>query len=261
MVIHRGGCHCGRVRFEVEAPARLEAQSCNCSICSMTAYLHLIVPKDRFRLRAGEDDLETYTFNTGVARHRFCRNCGIKSFYIPRSNPDGVSVNVRCLLPDTIESVTVRKFDGRNWEIHAHELAHLSVTDGPPAADLAPGPRRDHEPPVAVAEWGWRYHHLGIPTTDARTGERHLEGYGMHVSGFADSPYGVEWMRFEEGSPVSELVRTVPHLAFEVDDLDRALEGKTPLGPPSSPSTGVRVAMILHNGMPIELIEFGGGSR
>jgi hypothetical protein len=126
MVIHRGGCHCGRVRFEVEAPAEISAQLCNCSICSMTAYLHLIVPRARFRLISGDEDLETYTFNTGVARHHFCRVCGINSFYVPRSNPDGFSVNVRCLDPATIELVTVEDFDGRNWELHADELAHLS---------------------------------------------------------------------------------------------------------------------------------------
>jgi hypothetical protein len=125
MVIHSGGCHCGRVRFEVEAPAEIEAKLCNCSICSMTAYLHLIVPRDRFTLLAGEEDLTTYTFNTGVAQHRFCRACGIKSFYVPRSNPDGISVNVRCLQPDTIASVRVTTFDGRDWEAHAHELAHV----------------------------------------------------------------------------------------------------------------------------------------
>ena len=126
MVIHSGGCHCGRVRFEVEAPAVIEATLCNCSICSMTAYLHLIVPKSRFRLMQGGDELITYTFNTGVAQHRFCRVCGIKSFYVPRSNPDGISVNVRCLDPATIESVRVTTFDGRNWEAHADELTHLS---------------------------------------------------------------------------------------------------------------------------------------
>jgi hypothetical protein len=265
MVIHRGGCHCGRVRFEVEAPAALEARSCSCSICSMTAYLHLIVPQDRFRLLTGEDGLETYTFNTGVAQHHFCRNCGIKSFYVPRSNPDGVSVNVRCLESDTIESVTVEQFDGRNWELHAHELAHLSVADAPPTAarpqralgeKCRPGPRLDHEPPLAVADWGWRYHHLGVPSEEPRAGERYLEEYRMYVSGFDDSPYGVEWMRFEEGSPVSELVRTVPHIAFEVDDLERAIQDKKLLGAPTSPSAGVRVAMILHNGMAVELMEF-----
>lgn len=126
MIVHSGGCHCGRVRFEVEAPAEIDAQLCNCSICSMTAYLHLIVPRSRFRLLAGEEDLITYTFNTGIAQHRFCRVCGIKSFYVPRSNPDGISVNVRCLHPDTIAVVRVSEFDGRNWEAHAHELEHLA---------------------------------------------------------------------------------------------------------------------------------------
>jgi len=129
VVTHRGGCHCGRVRFEVDTPAAVETRLCNCSICSMTAYLHLIVPKTRFRLLAGEDALETYSFNTGVAQHHFCTVCGIKSFYVPRSNPDGISVNLRCLDPSTIESVTVHNFDGRNWELHVDELAHLSVDE------------------------------------------------------------------------------------------------------------------------------------
>ena len=117
-------------------------------------------------------------------------------------------------------------------------------------------PRREHEPPAATAEWGWRYHHLGIPTDERREGEVYLEAYGMHVSGFDTSPYGVEWMRFEPGSPVSELVRTVPPIAFEVDDLDAALAGKELLGEIGWPMAGVRVAMILHNGMPVELLEF-----
>ena len=129
LTTHRGGCHCGRVRFEVEAPSEIEATFCNCSICAMTAYLHLIVPKSRFRLLQGEQDLETYTFNTGVAQHHFCKYCGIKSFYIPRSNPDGVSVNVRCLEPETVASIRVQDFDGRHWEEHALELTHLSQDD------------------------------------------------------------------------------------------------------------------------------------
>ena len=135
-MIHKGGCHCGAVKFEVDAPEEIVAELCNCSICSMTSFLHLIVAKSRFRLVAGQEDLETYTFNTGIAQHYFCRHCGIKSFYVPRSNPDGISVNVRCLKPETISSISVRNFDGRNWEIHAHELAHLAVEGGeaPPAA-------------------------------------------------------------------------------------------------------------------------------
>ncbi len=126
LVIHRGGCHCGAIRFEVDAPARLLVHDCNCSICSMSGFQHLIVPGSRFRLLAGADALAEYTFNTGVARHLFCRRCGIKSFYVPRSNPDGYSVNARCLEQGTIESLTVEPFDGRNWESSAGVLRHLS---------------------------------------------------------------------------------------------------------------------------------------
>ena len=124
-MIHRGGCHCGAVRFEVEAPAVIEAFECNCSICAKTAFLHLIVPEARFRLLAGAEALTTYTFNTGVARHLFCRACGVKAFYRPRSNPDGWSVNARCLDAGTVERLEVKPFDGRNWE-QADDLAHLS---------------------------------------------------------------------------------------------------------------------------------------
>jgi hypothetical protein len=116
LVTHRGGCHCGRVRFEVEAPEELVVDACNCSICSMTAYLHLIVPQSRFRLLTSDDELTTYAFNTGVAKHRFCRHCGIKSFYVPRSHPDGISVNARCLDRETIRSVEIVPFDGMHWE-------------------------------------------------------------------------------------------------------------------------------------------------
>ena len=115
-VVHSGGCHCGRVRFEVSAPAAITVSECNCSICAKSAYLHLIVPKSRFRLLRGEESITTYTFNTGVAKHFFCKVCGIKSFYVPRSDPDGVSVNARCLDPGTVTRMEVRPFDGRNWE-------------------------------------------------------------------------------------------------------------------------------------------------
>lgn len=126
LITHRGGCHCGAVAFEVDAPARLTVQQCNCSICSMTGFLHLIVPASRFRLLRGADMLEAYTFNTGTARHLFCRRCGIKSFYVPRSNPDGYSVNLRCVDRATIEQVSVEAFDGVNWEDSADSLRHLS---------------------------------------------------------------------------------------------------------------------------------------
>jgi hypothetical protein len=114
------------VRFEVEAPALIEATDCNCRICRKSGFLHLIVSHSKFRLLQGEDSLVTYTFNTGVARHRFCRHCGIKSFYIPRSHPDGISVNVRCLDADTIDAVNITEFDGANWEENAPKLSPLS---------------------------------------------------------------------------------------------------------------------------------------
>jgi hypothetical protein len=130
LITHRGGCHCGAVEFEVETPARVSVQECNCSICSMTGFLHLIVPQRRFRLLHGADMLETYTFNTGTARHLFCRRCGIKSFYVPRSNPDGYSVNLRCVDRSGFEHVDVAVFDGRNWEQAGASLAHLSHEEG-----------------------------------------------------------------------------------------------------------------------------------
>ncbi len=116
--------------------------------------------------------------------------------------------------------------------------------------------RLDHEPPPAISQRGWRYHHLGIPTTIPRRGETHLEHLKIHVSGFGTSPYGIEWIRFDPDCMVSDLVRTVPHIAFEVDDLDAAIAGQTLLGEVSSPSEGVRVAMIVHDGAPIELLQF-----
>ena len=116
--------------------------------------------------------------------------------------------------------------------------------------------REDHELPEAVSRLGWRFHHVGIPTDTPRPGEVYLEDLKLHVSGFGTSPYGIEWMRFEEGCPVSELVRTVPHVAFEVDNLEAALEGRERLGEITSPSEGVRVAMIVDNGAPVELLEF-----
>ncbi len=128
LVTHRGGCHCWRVRFEVDAPAALTVQDCNCSLCRMSGFWHLIVPASRFRLTSGADDLVEYTFNTGVAKHRFCRVCGIKSFYIPRSNPEGVDINARCLDDGTVIALTIEPFDGRNWELNAGTLAHLSET-------------------------------------------------------------------------------------------------------------------------------------
>lgn len=125
-MIHTGSCHCGAVAIEVDAPADLEVYECNCSICERCGFLHLIVPATRFRLVAGYDNLTTYTFNTRTARHMFCRICGIKAFYVPRSNPDGFSVNLRCLDRATIRSVKILPFDGQNWEASAQAVTKLS---------------------------------------------------------------------------------------------------------------------------------------
>ncbi len=124
-MIYQGSCHCGAVRFSVEAPDQLEVEDCNCSICAKTGFLHLIVPMASFSLLQGEENLETYTFNTGIARHTFCKTCGIKPFYTPRSNPDGIDVNVRCLETKPV-SLTVVPFDGKNWEQNAAGLAEKS---------------------------------------------------------------------------------------------------------------------------------------
>jgi hypothetical protein len=119
-----------------------------------------------------------------------------------------------------------------------------------------PTKRQAHEPPAAIAA-GWRYHHLGIPYTEPREGEQSLAHLGVHVRGFDTSPYGIEWMRFEPHCRVPDVVRSVPHIAFEVDDLDAALAGKEILIAPNSPSPGVRVAFILDDGAPVELLQFG----
>jgi len=116
--------------------------------------------------------------------------------------------------------------------------------------------RQDNEAPWAIAVDGWRYHHMGIPTETPREGEVHLPALKIHVSGFESSPYGIQWMRFDADAPYPEIVKTVPHVAFEVDDLAAALKGKEILTSPNSPSEGVMVAMIVHNGTPVELLQF-----
>jgi hypothetical protein len=116
MITHRGGCHCGRVRFEVDAPAELYIDECNCSMCARTGFLHLIVAADRFRITQGRDALTSHTFNTGTAKHLFCEHCGIKAFYVPRSHPDGWSVNARCIDAGTVTGMKINVIDGRHWE-------------------------------------------------------------------------------------------------------------------------------------------------
>jgi hypothetical protein len=116
--------------------------------------------------------------------------------------------------------------------------------------------RQDNEPPIVTAKKGWKYHHLGIPTNEKRDNEKYIPHLKMYVSGFDTSPYGVEWMRFEPESPVDKLIQTVPHLAFVVDDLEKELVGKMVLSEISEPSEGVKVAMIVDDGAPVELMEF-----
>ena len=113
---HAGSCHCGRVRFEVRMAPDAALLDCNCSMCRRSAYLHLIVGAADFRLLAGAEDLTEYTFGTGVAKHRFCRRCGVASFYEPRSDPDKIDVNLRCVEGAPLASVEIREFDGRDWE-------------------------------------------------------------------------------------------------------------------------------------------------
>ena len=111
----QGSCHCGRVRFRVTADLDT-VTVCNCSICSKKGILHLIVPPERFELLSGADDLATYRFNTGTARHTFCKVCGIHPFYVPRSDPDKIDVNVRCIDDIDLTALSPKPFDGRNWE-------------------------------------------------------------------------------------------------------------------------------------------------
>lgn len=122
---YHGSCHCQAVKFSVEAAESVEVENCNCSICAKSGFLHLIVPKRDFEILSGEEQLSCYTFNSGVAKHYFCQKCGIKPFYVPRSNPDGIDINVNCL--DTKPAdITIVDFDGQNWEDNAAALAHKS---------------------------------------------------------------------------------------------------------------------------------------
>jgi hypothetical protein len=114
-MLYRGQCHCGEVAFEVEGELG-EVLDCNCSICRRKGYLHWVVTRDVFRLRTSMAALSTYTFNTGVARHYFCKRCGVAPFYVPRSHPDCIDVNVRCLDGSDLSRLTVIPFDGHNWE-------------------------------------------------------------------------------------------------------------------------------------------------
>ncbi|MDR2038569.1 MAG: hypothetical protein LBQ60_11665 [Bacteroidales bacterium] len=118
--------------------------------------------------------------------------------------------------------------------------------------------RQDYELAECISLWGWKYHHLGIPTDKVMPNERYLPHLKFYVSGFNTSPFGIEWMRFDKDCPISDIIKTVPHIAFEVDDIDKefARHSFEIISEPGIPSDGVRAAMILHHGAPVELIEF-----
>ena len=112
---YEGGCHCGRVRFRVTGDLG-ETVYCNCSLCGMKGFLHLIVPLEQFQCTSGENELSTYQFGTKTAKHTFCRVCGVHPFYVPRSDPDKIDVNVRCLDGVDVATLSPKPFDGQNWE-------------------------------------------------------------------------------------------------------------------------------------------------
>lgn len=120
--LYRGGCHCGALRFSFRGPEQLAVIECNCSICSMSGYLHVTVPHAAFELLTALDARAEYTFGTGAARHWFCHHCGIKSYYQPRSHPDCYSVNLRCIEGGSARLGLLERFDGRHWEAAAARL-------------------------------------------------------------------------------------------------------------------------------------------
>jgi len=125
MVQHSGGCHCGAVSFTFEAPAEMAMTDCNCSICTMTGFQHVFIPQGDMTVN-GMDNITSYTFGTGQAKHMFCKSCGVKSFYIPKSHPDCFSVNYRCIAPGTLEISKIIPFDGQNWEKNIEGLREQS---------------------------------------------------------------------------------------------------------------------------------------
>ena len=124
---YEGGCHCGTVRFRAIVTQQ-KAIDCNCSICRKKGFLHLIIPQSDFTLLQGKENLSTYTFNTHTAQHHFCRNCGIHPFYRPRSHPQDIDVNVRCLDGDVLSEFTIETFDGVNWEDNVSKIQNKSET-------------------------------------------------------------------------------------------------------------------------------------
>ena len=125
MVTHLGSCHCKQIQFKVIGEDNIKILDCTCSICSIVNYKHYIVDNSQFKLIKGKKYLSTYTFNTNAAKHMFCKNCGIKSFYIPRSHPDSISVNLNCIHSNTINKVKIIKFDGKHWKKNINKIKSL----------------------------------------------------------------------------------------------------------------------------------------
>lgn len=119
---HKGGCHCGAVSFEVAAPADVVVTECNCSICTKTGFQHVFATQEEFKLLTGKDEVTTYLFGSHTAKHYFCKHCGVKSFYVPRSHPDGYSINFRCLDHNKFACIQFELFDGDNWEDNIDKL-------------------------------------------------------------------------------------------------------------------------------------------
>lgn len=155
-----------------------------------------------------------------------------------------------------LRTVEVEHRDAHKPDTFIRELSDFGSRRTTVNTPSATAKRRDCDSPSVIAKDGWRFHHIGIPTNVARPGETHLPWLNVHVSGFASSPYGIQWMRFDKDAPYPDAVKSLPHVAFEVDDLARALEGKEILVEPNCPSPGVTVAMIIDDGAPIELLEF-----
>ncbi|CAN1123998.1 Centromere protein V [Linum perenne] len=132
LVNHNGGCHCGKIRWRVQAPSSVVAWNCNCSDCSMRGNVHFIVPSHSFELLGDSQSyITTYTFGTHTAKHTFCKVCGITSFYVPRSNPDGVAVTYRCVDPGTLTHVEIKDFDGKNWASSYSQTGIASCSKDP----------------------------------------------------------------------------------------------------------------------------------
>ncbi|KAI1701731.1 glutathione-dependent formaldehyde-activating enzyme domain-containing protein [Ditylenchus destructor] len=115
-VTHKGSCHCGAVQWECLAPTEIVAEVCNCTICTKKHNIHFIVAKEKFTLIKGKDNLTEYTFNTGIAKHTFCKTCGVQGFYTPRSNPKCIGINPGCIDSKTVVRLTFHHFNGQEWE-------------------------------------------------------------------------------------------------------------------------------------------------